>query len=168
MISYSTVILKFGRKGEKTGWTYIEVGGDIAERLKPDNKKSFRVKGSLDKWKFSGIALIPMGDGNFIMALNKTVRNAIGKKAGAMVKVTIEADEKEPVVNADLLDCLKEENKALIFFNSLAKSHQLYFSKWIESARTDDTKAKRIVKTVNALSRKMGFGEMLREGKGKI
>lgn len=46
MIKYNTIILKFGTKGEKTGWTYIEIPADIAKKLKPGFKQSFRVKGA--------------------------------------------------------------------------------------------------------------------------
>jgi hypothetical protein len=47
----------------------------------------------------------------------------------------------------------------------LPKSHQKYFSNWIESARTESTKAKRIAQAVNALSIGLGYGEMMRMNK---
>ena len=34
-------------------------------------------------------------------------------------------------------------------------------SKWIASAKTEETKAKRIVMSVNALSKQMGYPEMI-------
>ncbi|MEJ7673490.1 MAG: DUF1905 domain-containing protein [Chitinophagaceae bacterium] len=74
MVQFSTVIKKFSNKGEKTGWTYIEISEAVAQMLKPNNKKSFRVKGSLDNYKFEGLALIPMGEGAFILALNALIR----------------------------------------------------------------------------------------------
>ena len=40
MIKFSATLLKFREQGEKTGWTYIEVPVEIAQRLKPNNKKS--------------------------------------------------------------------------------------------------------------------------------
>ena len=39
MVHFITTILKFDKQGEKTGWTYIEIPADIAEQLKPNNKK---------------------------------------------------------------------------------------------------------------------------------
>ncbi|MEJ6978866.1 DUF1905 domain-containing protein [Pedobacter sp. P351] len=66
MIEYTAIILKFGEQGEKSGWTYIEVPEDIAQQLKPGNKKSFRVKGFLDLYKFDGIALLPMERGTLL------------------------------------------------------------------------------------------------------
>ena len=35
MVRFSTVIKQFSDQGEKTGWTYIEVPHEIAEKLKP-------------------------------------------------------------------------------------------------------------------------------------
>ncbi len=81
MISYKTIILTFDKQGEKTGWTYIQVPADIAQQLKPDTKKSFRVKGKLDNYKIKAVALLPMGEGNFIMPINGAMRKAIGKLA---------------------------------------------------------------------------------------
>ena len=66
-------------------------------------------------------------------------------------------------LNADFIDCLNDEPKAISFFNSLAKGHQNYFSKLIDSAKTVETKSKRIAMAVNALAKKMGYPEMIRE-----
>ena len=165
MIKFTTTILKFNKKGEKTGWTYIEVPGDVAQQLKPGNKKSFRVKGRLDDFKIAGIALMPMGDGSFIMPLNLKLRKGIGKRHGAMLRVSLEEDKAPVIINADLIECLNEEPDALSQFQKLPKSHRHYFSKWIDSAKTDETKAKRIAMAVNAMLRKQDFGTMLREAK---
>jgi hypothetical protein len=164
VVRYSTRILKFGKMGEKSGWTYIEVPLDVAEQLLPDNKKSFRVKGFLDQHEIKGIALIPMGEGNFIMPLNASIRKVLGKRDGAMLSIQIQVDHRKPTINKELLECLKDEPEALKFFLQLPKSHQNYFSKWIESAKTTETKAKRIARTLDALMRKMHYGEMLRAG----
>jgi hypothetical protein len=168
MIDYTTVILRFEKKGEKTGWTYIEVPADVAAKLKPGNKRSFRVKGKLDEYLIKGIALLPMGKGNFIMPLNAAMRKGIGKKSGAMLRVLLQEDKTPTKINAELIECLTDDPDAIKFFKSLTASHQNYFSKWIESAKTDATKTKRIAQTVTAMSRKQGFPEMLRSLKNKL
>ncbi len=93
MVQFTTTIHQFEEKGEKTGWTYIEVPADIAGKLMPGNKKSFRVKGKLDNHPVKQVALLPMGNGSFIMALNAAMRKSIGKRKGAMLKVQLEKDE---------------------------------------------------------------------------
>src|SRR5690606_15011371 len=55
MVEFNTEILQFEEKGEKTGWTYIEVPAGIAGQLKPGMRKSFRVKGLLDGFAIEGI-----------------------------------------------------------------------------------------------------------------
>jgi uncharacterized protein YdeI (YjbR/CyaY-like superfamily) len=44
----------------------------------------------------------------------------------------------------------------------LPPSHQSYYSKWIESAKTSVTKAKRIIASINGFSKKQGYSEMMR------
>ena len=165
MVQFTTIIQRFDKQGEKTGWTYIEIPVKIAQQLKPGNKKSFRVKGKLDDHAIKSMALMPMGDGDFIMPLNADIRKALGKRKGDKLKVQLQADEKLPELCADLLECLDDEPHAKEYFDSLPFSHRLYFSKWIESAKTAPTKAKRIAQAVTALSRNWGFPEMLRANK---
>ena len=162
MIQFTSTILKFGDQGEKTGWTYIKIPAEKAQQLKPDNKKSFRVKGKLDDYPIESVALIPMGEGDFIMAINATMRKGLKKRKGAMLNIAIEVDDNPILPSADLVDCLKDEPAALAKFNKLPKSHQNYYTRWIESAKTETTKAKRIAQAVTALSRNMDFGEALR------
>lgn len=165
MIKFKTTIVKFGAHGDKTGWTYIVIPTDVAVKLCPGNKKGFRTKGKVDEYKFSGKSLIPLGKGDFIFTVDAKIRKALGKRVGAMVEVEITFDKSEYKMNSDFMDCLKEEPEAFQFFNSLTGSHQRYFSKWIESAKTDDTKAKRIAQSINAFLKKQGYPEMLRANK---
>jgi len=165
MVRFTVTIKKFGSKGEKTGWTYFEVPVDIAQELKPDNKKEFKVKGKLDKFAIKRTSLIPMGGGLFIMALNAEMRKAIGKKEGAMLEVQLTEDKSDFVFNPDFIECLKDEPAADNYFRSLTGSHQRYFSKWIDSAKTDATKIKRIAMAVNALAKGWGYPEMIRNSR---
>ena len=162
MIRFTSILKKYREQGEKTGWTYLEVSAELAQQLKPNNKKSFRVKITLDTVPFEGVAMIPMGEGNFIMAINANMRKAIGKVKGDSVEVGIAIDEKGYQLNEDFLACLKDEPRALRFFNTLPKGHQTYYSKWIESAKTVETKAKRIANSIRYLSQELGYGEMIR------
>lgn len=166
MITFITTIHKFARQGEKTGWTYIEISTSQAQKLKPDTKVSFRVKGTLDSFKIKQIALMPMGEGNFIMPLNAAMRKAIGKKSGDRLNVTLDADDSEFVLSEDFIACLNDDQVAFDFFQTLPGSHQKYFSKWIDSAKTSATKTKRIVMAITALSKKQGYAEMIRANKG--
>jgi Domain of unknown function (DUF1905)/Bacteriocin-protection, YdeI or OmpD-Associated len=162
MITFSAIIEKFAAQGEKTGWTYIKIPCKIAQQLKPGNKKSFRIKGSLDKFAIEKTALLPMGDGNFILPLNAAIRKGIGKRKGAEVRVSFQVDNAPLLPPALLLECMADEPEALQYFNSLPQSHRNYFTKWIDSAKTDATRAKRIALVIRTMINKMDFGAMLR------
>lgn len=166
MITFTAILQKFDEHGDKTGWTYIEVPADIAGQLNPTDKKAFRVKGKIDSYIIEGAGLIPMGGGSYILAVNAPIRKAIKKNKGAMVKVQLALD-KPYKPSQELLDCLADEPAALQFFSSLPGAHQNYFSKWVESAKTEATRAKRIAMTVSATSKKWGFSEMIRAAKNK-
>ena len=165
MLQFTVNIKQFGQQGEKTGWTYFEIPADIAKELNPGVKKGYRVKGKLDNYKIKGVSLIPMGGGSFIIPFNATMRKATGKRKGAMLKVTLVVDKEPFRLNADFLACLADDPAAREFFESLPGSHRNYFSKWIDSAKTEPTKTKRITMAVNALSKKWGFPQMLRNSR---
>ena len=165
MVSYATTILKYNEQGEKTGWIYIVIPADVAMQVNPGVKKSFRVKGKLDNYSFAGMSLLPMGEGEFILPLKTDVRKAIGKKHGAMLQVQIEFDKTEYELNAEFIACLMDEPAAFKIFDTMPQSHQRYYSKWIESAKTEPTKAKRIASAVLSFLKKQTFAELLREQK---
>ena len=167
MIDFNTIILQYGENGDKTGWTYIEVPADLAQEILPGNKKAFRVKGKLDGLAVAGMSLMPIGDGVFLMALKKEIRKAIRKEHGAMLCVQLEYDKDFKIeVPDDLQDCFDfEQPEAFEYFSSLSKSHQGYFIKWINDAKTMETRTGRIAKTISAALRRMDYGAMLREQK---
>lgn len=167
MIKFNTTILKFDKKGEKTGWTYIEISAARARKITPDSKVSFRVKGSLDAHVIQKTAILPMGEGTFILPINAAMRKAIGKKQGDKLTVVMQADERQLIMSADLMTCLKDDPISLKFFKSLPGSHQRYYSKWIESAKTAQTKAKRIIQAMEGFTKQKGFSEMMKENKSK-
>jgi|SRR6185312_10929559 len=162
MIRFAAKILQFAQMGEKTGWSYIPISADMAGKLIPGNKKSFRVKGMLDDLPITKTALIPMGEGNFIMPLNSAIRKAIRKQKGDTVRVQIEVDTAVIRPPKALMDCLADEPAAMAYFKSLPGSHQNYFGNWVRQAKTEGTRAKRIADVVTAMARKLNYGEMIR------
>jgi hypothetical protein len=162
VITFTTKIRKFDRQGEKTGWTYIEISSSLANKLNPGKKVGYRVKGQLDAHVIQRVALLPMGDGRFILPLNAKMRKATGKEKGDMLKVQLEVDERNIPPSFDFMKCLRDDARAMAHFKTLSGSHQRYFSKWIEEAKTVETKTKRITMAVVALGQGQGFPEMIR------
>ncbi len=162
MTTFKTILQKFGDKGEKTGWTYIEIPAHIAHEIKPNTKLGFRVKGVIDNFPVKLLALLPMGEGDFIIPMNAQIRKGIRKEEGAIVTLNLEEDTDELPQSEELIMCLEYEPKALEVFLKLPKGHQNYYSKWIDSAKTIETKTKRISMTVQGMLMGMTYPEMLR------
>jgi hypothetical protein len=162
MVRFNAVVKRFAAQAEKTGWTYIVIPAEVADKIKPGTKKGYRVKGKIDNHKIEKLSILPMGDGSFILTLNKPMRKALGKGLGATVQVAIEEDPRELEIFPELISCLKDEPLAYNRFNKLTPSHQRYFSKWITDAKTDHTRIKRIAKTVTAMLNNQSFGEALK------
>src|SRR6267154_4311220 len=165
MIKFNAIIQRFDKQGEKTGWTYFEISAAQAKKINPGVKVGYRVKGKLDQFPFEKMALLPMGEGQFIMPLKATIRKAIGKRQGDKLRVEMELDQRQIQPSADFMKCLKEDLPAMAFFKTLPGSHQRYFSKWIDEAKTMQTKTKRIVMALTAFSKRQGFPEMMRANK---
>lgn len=164
VLTFDTVLEKFESMGEKTGWTYIQLPADKARQLHPQDKKSFPLKANLDQLKNVSLTALPMGDGDYIVAIRAEVLRKIHKKAGDPVHIQLSLDQPY-ALNPILIECLKEEPAAYLFFQTFTRSHQNYFSKWLESAKTEATQAKRIAQIIGAMLRKQNYAEMIRSSK---
>src|SRR6478752_7289615 len=109
MVQFTATLLQFDEQGEKTGWTYLPIAADIVQQIKPGYKKIFRVKGKLDNFKIKAVAIMPMGDGSFILPVNAAMRKGTGKRKGAAVTAMLEADDETLKLNEDFLMCLNDE-----------------------------------------------------------
>lgn len=166
MIAFKAEIEKFGELGEKTGWSYIFIPHELADQIKKDCRKSFRVKGKLDQVEISGMATTPMGEGDFIIALKAVLRKKLRKEAGAVLEVQLEEDKDFKIeIPEDLELCLSDEPQLLANFMKMPMSHRNWYINWLNSAKTETTRTKRLVKIVSAMDRGLDFGEMMREGK---
>lgn len=174
MPTFTALLRRFDQKGEKTGWTYLEIPTIVSDALRPGQRTSFRVKGTLDEYAIKLVALIPMGRadadvsaGAFILPVNAEMRRGIRREAGATVRVSLEVDTDPVPISADLLACLTDDPAALTHFQTLTKGHQNYFGKWIDDAKTVETRTKRLTQAVTALAMGMGYPEMIRYFKKK-
>lgn len=108
-------------------------------------KGQVKVKAWFDGYPYRGI-LSNMGTGCHAILLRKDVRAAIGKKVGDKVKVVIEQDLEERVVDvpAELQNLLKKQTRAKKFFDSLSYTNRKEYAVWIRSAKREETKQKRL------------------------
>ena len=165
MVRFTAVIQQFDEKGEKTGWRYIEIPAAVAMQLLPGNKKSFRVKGQLDDYAIEKTSLLPMGEGIFIIPIGAAIRKALWKSTWDTLKVQLELDTRDIEMPADFADCLEDAPEAKTQFYKQPPSHQKYYIKWIDGAKTIETRSKRIAKAIEGLAKEWDYGQMIRANK---
>lgn len=166
MVNFNAEIEKFESNGEKTGWSYVFISEAIAQQIKPDDKRGFRVRGQIDNLQISGKSLLPMGGGDFILPLDGKIRRQLKKETGNPVALSLEYDADFKIeMPEDLEVCLAQEDGLLEHFLSYTKSHQNYFIVWLNTAKTEATRTKRLIMIVDAMEKRQDYGMMLRSNK---
>jgi hypothetical protein len=91
--------------------------------------------------------------GRFLVPLSAENRTAAGVAAGDQVDVDIESDTgpREVEVPADLAEALAHDDVALAYFDRLSYTHRKEWVRWVEEAKQAETRATRLVKTVESL-----------------
>ena len=84
---------------------------------------------------------------------DKDIREAIGKKVGDLISVTIEKDTEERVVEipAELGKLLSKNKAAKTFYESLSFTNRKEYAVWISSAKKEETKEKRLKDALSKL-----------------
>lgn len=170
MVDFEGTILRAETQGAAmVGWAYVDVPRAIANRIKPDYKQVYRVRGELDGQFFKGMALMPKGEGDYFLAINGAMRRALKKGVGDRLTMRLEADTDFIIEMPDDLEvCLLDDEADLLGrFMALAKSHRNYFIKYINDAKTEPTRTKRIAMTVEAMALELDFGAMIRLDKAR-
>lgn len=168
MIYLKVEIEKFETNGEKTGWSYVFLPQEIADQIKPNSRRGFRIRGFIDDLPVNGLSATPIKDNGFIIPLNKNLRKSLRKEEGAVVELRLEFDADFKIeMPEDLEICLAQEDGLLEHFLSLVKSHQNYFITWLNTAKTEPTRTKRLIMIVDAMAKKYDFGLMIRSNQAK-
>jgi bacteriocin resistance YdeI/OmpD-like protein/uncharacterized protein DUF1905 len=95
--------------------------------------------------------------GEFLVGLSRAVREEAGVAAGDTVDVALELDmaPREVDVPPALADALAGDAEARAAYDRLAFTHRKEFARWIEEAKREETRARRVTQAL----------EMLRAGK---
>ena len=95
--------------------------------------------------------------GEFLVGLNREVRELAGVEAGDTVDVSIELDAapREVDVPEALAGALAEDQTARAKFDALAFTHRKEFARWVAEAKRAETRDRRVVETLR----------MVREGR---
>jgi hypothetical protein len=95
--------------------------------------------------------------GEFLLGLNKEVRQGAGVEAGDEVDVTVELDTapREVEVPEALAAALAADPQARASFDQLAFSHRKEYARWVAEAKQQETRQRRVQQAL----------EMIRAGK---
>lgn len=92
-------------------------------------------------------------DGRVMLPISADIRAGAGIAAGQKVDVEITHDSspREAAVPADLKAALAKDSAARKCFEALTESKRRYYVGWIESAKKDETRQKRVADAVAEL-----------------
>lgn len=131
------------------GGAYAEVPFDV-EEVFGDKRPQVRVTmcGESFVWR-----LIKMGGPHHIVGVPKGIRSKAAKDIGDSIEITVVADDtpREVVVPPDLEAALASEPAAREFYTALSYTHRKEYVRWIESAKREETRVRRVEKTVEML-----------------
>ena len=133
------------------GGAFVEVPFDVEEAF---GSKRPKVKAVIEGVPYRGI-LTRMGTEHHLLIILKEIREKVGKTFGDEIKVSVELDVDERVVTvpAELKRLFKSEKEAKAFFDKLSYTHQREYVMWINEAKREETRQRRIVKAIGMLKK---------------
>lgn len=133
------------------GGAFVEIPFDVEKAF---GEKRPKVKATFEGVPYRGI-LSRMGTENHILIVLKNIREQIGKSAGDTIKVTVELDTEPRILELpkELIKELKKDKIAKTFFDTLSYSHQREYVLWINEAKKEETRLKRVTKTIEMLQK---------------
>ena len=141
---FRTTILQTG-----TTAAGIEVPPEVVEALGAGKRPPVRV--TLNGYTYRNTVAV-MG-GTYMIGVSNEHRTASGLKGGDVVDVDLELDTapREVSVPADLDAALDAEPAARATFDRLSYSNKSWHTLQVEGAKTDETRQRRIAKSIAAL-----------------
>jgi hypothetical protein len=120
-----------------------------------EGAKRFPVRASVNGYTWR-TTITPMR-GEHLLGLARAVRTEAGVEIGDVVEVEIERDSapREVTVPPELADALAADAKAQAAFDALSYTHRKEFARWVQEAKREDTRRRRVERTLS----------MLREGR---
>jgi Bacteriocin-protection, YdeI or OmpD-Associated/Domain of unknown function (DUF1905) len=134
--------------GGKTA-TGIQVPAQVVESL--GSSKRPRVRVAINGYTYRS-TVAPLG-GVYMLPVSAEVRESAGVAAGDDVDIDIEVDTapREVTIPADFAAALDSDADARRFFDGLSYSNKQRLALSIEGAKSDETRQRRIAKTVSML-----------------
>ncbi|MEH0153838.1 YdeI/OmpD-associated family protein [Limibacter armeniacum] len=153
LVNANYLLKKFPGKG---GWTYAEIPETRQNKENPFGW--VKVKGKIDDYELNHYKLMPMGNKKLFLPVKAEIRKKIKKKEGDIVHIILYSDETPLGIPAEIMECFKNESKeAWENFQAFSDSEQKAYLDWIYNAKTDETKAKRIIQMMDKVQQGLKF-----------
>jgi hypothetical protein len=133
------------------GGAFVEIPFDVEAAF---GAKKPKVKAMIEGVPYRGM-LTRMGSEYHILIILKSIREQIGKTFGDEVKIVVELDTEPRMLDIpkDLLTELKKDRQAKAFFDKLSYTHRREYLMWINEAKRQETRQRRILKTIDMLKK---------------
>lgn len=138
-----------------SGGMYVIVPFDVEVEY---GKKRVKIIAKIETEIYQG-SLVRMGSPDHILLIRKDIREKIGKTVGDIVNIEVEEDIAPRIVSVpkDLQILLDENPPEKVFFQKLSYTHKKEYVQWIEGAKRDETRLRRLDKAIEMLKdRKKG------------
>jgi len=131
-------------------WTYFVVPSTINKEF--GTRARVQVRGTIDHVPYAG-TLLPNGEGQHFLVVDKEIRDRIGKAAGDKVNVTVQVDTtpRSVTIPKTLQRALEGNAKANAIFSTMANSHKKVYVEWIQEAKRRETREGRISKALRMI-----------------
>lgn len=151
LVNHEYLLQKFAGKG---GWTYAEIP-EILQN--PNNPFGWvKIRGFVDDYELKQYKLMPMGNGKLFLPVKAEIRKKIKKQAGDYVHVILFSDDSKLEIPQEIIECFEHESKKIYeTFLNFTEGEQKAYLDWIYEAKTEETKANRIVKMMSRLQKKL-------------
>ncbi len=138
--SFETILSAFGNN------TGVVVPPEVLDALGAGKRP--RVRADLDGYQYR--TTVGVMNGQSLMSVSAAIRKETGLAAGDAIRVTLTLDEsaREVTIPVDFATTLRENAGTEEFFATLSNSLQRYHIDQITSAKTDETRKRRIAKAI--------------------
>jgi Bacteriocin-protection, YdeI or OmpD-Associated/Domain of unknown function (DUF1905) len=129
--------------------TGIRVPDDVIASLGPSRRPPVQV--TVNGYTYR--TTVAVMSGAFMFGVSADVRKSAGVAGGdeVDVEIVLDTEPREVSVPADLKTALDADREANRFFQSLSYSHKSAYVLWIESAKKDETRQRRIPEAIRML-----------------
>ena len=147
VLRFNARLLQHPETSKNGSGTLLDVPKDVNKQLHDMSK----VEGTINGHPFRA-ALEPNPSGGRWLKVNKAMSRGAGAADGDTVELAVLGPEPDPKGPADLRKAFASSPEAKAVWKELTTMGRQDWVRWIESAKTSETRARRVTRTIDQLS----------------